>query len=509
MPLGFERLNERTQRPNALINFIKPLPGDTFATAHDFLSRIAAIVLPIMKQNYIAVMSLEEYPANPEFAGRNFNAGEVIQLVLRTRSGAWLPFRSVQMVMVHELAHCKQMNHSKYFWGVRNQYAGELRELWGKGYIGEGMWGRGRPLENVGWVGEGRMAPEEEPRSLCGGTFRSGRGRKRKRAGGKKEGEKLSYAEKQQRRIRRKFGEGGQALGNDEVVRFHLEKGKMGKGKPRVAGSARGRELRAAAALARFDQAKEEQVKEELNEQVKHEQNDSVSETESEAESLDEGQEAIDQNGQRIMDQNGRGMIKVCEDEDQDDINVKREMDEIHEMSDWRSLPPAPTKPTKRNADIQARTTPREHKKESSAQKRPLHKNDARSREAPSEQELSFNTRSGLSPPDMQNKIRQEDDKEQTLTTIKAEVPEGNALNQDDSKDVQSRTNTASVCPVCSLENDATSLTCIACANVLDLQRVPNHWRCQSPACRGSSYVNAGDSGVCGACGASKRDVKG
>jgi hypothetical protein len=35
-----------------------------------------------------------------------------------------------------------------------------------------------------------------------------------------------------------------------------LEKGKTTKGKPRVAGSARGRELRAAAALARFERSK-------------------------------------------------------------------------------------------------------------------------------------------------------------------------------------------------------------------------------------------------------------
>jgi len=38
-----------------------------------------------------------------EFVGRNFNAGEVIQLVLKARgSGHWLPFNYVQMVMMHE-----------------------------------------------------------------------------------------------------------------------------------------------------------------------------------------------------------------------------------------------------------------------------------------------------------------------------------------------------------------------------------------------------------------------
>jgi hypothetical protein len=55
-----------------------------------------------MKEHHLSVMSLEEYEPNPEFVGRNFNAGEVIQLVLKSRSGRWLPFEYVQMVMMHE-----------------------------------------------------------------------------------------------------------------------------------------------------------------------------------------------------------------------------------------------------------------------------------------------------------------------------------------------------------------------------------------------------------------------
>ena len=55
-----------------------------------------------MKSNYLSVRSLEEYEPNREFVGRNFNAGEVIQLVLKSQSGRWLPFNYVQMVMMHE-----------------------------------------------------------------------------------------------------------------------------------------------------------------------------------------------------------------------------------------------------------------------------------------------------------------------------------------------------------------------------------------------------------------------
>ena len=60
-----------------------------------------------MKKHRLAIMSLEEYEYNTEFLGRNFNGGEVIQLVLKSRTGNWLPVRFVQMVMMHELAHCK------------------------------------------------------------------------------------------------------------------------------------------------------------------------------------------------------------------------------------------------------------------------------------------------------------------------------------------------------------------------------------------------------------------
>lgn len=56
-----------------------------------------------MREHHIFVMSLEEYEPNREFVGRNFNAGEVVQLVLKSPStGRWLPFNYVQMVMMHE-----------------------------------------------------------------------------------------------------------------------------------------------------------------------------------------------------------------------------------------------------------------------------------------------------------------------------------------------------------------------------------------------------------------------
>ncbi|KAL8850758.1 MAG: hypothetical protein Q9221_004326 [Calogaya cf. arnoldii] len=367
MPIGIQRLNAHQSHPNDRIIFIKPLPGPTAAFAEDFLSRIAAICKPIMAAAHLSVMTLEEYEPNPEFVGRNFNAGEIIQLVLKApQTGHWLSFRSVQMVMMHELAHCLQMNHGREFWKVRNQFAGELRELWGKGYTGDGFWGRGKTLLSERYEHQGSWEEEVTPERLCGGTFRTRRGRKRKRG---VKSEELSYAERQQRRIEKKFGRNGQQLGGEEETRVKFENGKKPKGKPRVAGSARGRELRAAAAIARFGTQKEEGVeKEEATEA-------SDSDSGSEFEDARPEKDALDLNGSKLLDGKGRGMVKVCEDEDEDDVHVKQEMDELHDLSampiephDEKSRPSAKqqtnlkhktNKPSKNHTtDSDARPTP-------------------------------------------------------------------------------------------------------------------------------------------------------
>lgn len=321
----------------------------------------------------------------------------------------------------------------------------------------------------------------EEPRSLCGGTFRS-RGRKRKRAPGK-EKMRESYAERQQRRIRRKFGEGGVTLGDDEGARMTLEKGKMQSDKPRVAGSKRGRELRAAAALARFDQAKKE-------EQTKLESESSGSETELEDEDEESSdQKAFDVDGQRLLDRQGRGMFKVCEDEDENDVNVKKELDELHDLDDWKSLPPADGQ-----TNVVSEDKPIRLKTESEQDNSESHLDSTREKRLPHDEDVhqkDYST-SDLVSMKLQRsrRVNQSGDK-----AVQQAVEHGNHGNQNGDR---------ITCTVCSLENAPGSLTCMACANVLDLGRLPNHWRCESLACRGGSYVNAGDCGICGACGASK-----
>ncbi|KAI4747224.1 WLM-domain-containing protein [Aureobasidium sp. EXF-12298] len=319
--LGFERINERKKRPNALINFIKPLEGPDKTLAQDFLERVAAICYPIMKQNHIVVMALEEYPPNPDFIGRNFNAGEVIQLVLKApHTNQWLPFKHVQMVMMHELAHCKQMNHSRAFWKVRNAYADELKLLWDKAYTGEGLWGKGQSLITGKYMTNHMPDAADIPASLCGGTFRSSGGRKRRR---KEDAPKITYAERQQRRIAKKFGVNGVALGDDEGIRAKLEAGQKGGKpavKPRVAGSKRGRELRAAAALARFENVKKEPVKTEPK-------TETISDDDYETDS-DYEYSTIE----RTMNPEDGNMVRVCENEDSEDKDAQREFDELREI---------------------------------------------------------------------------------------------------------------------------------------------------------------------------------
>lgn len=444
MPLGFERINARVAQPNINVNFIKPLKGPDEALAKDFLERIAAICSPIMKTNYLAVMSLEEYEPNSEFLGRNFNSGEIIQLVLKSRSGHWLPFRFVQMVMMHELAHCKQMNHSKAFWKVKEQYSEELKLLWSKSYTGEGMWSRGVTLNSGEYMNDRLAAEDSIPEHLCGGTYQSSRRGKRKR----KSKPQLSYKEKQEQRISKKFGTNGVSLGADEDIKVKLEKGKKQAGKPRVAGSNRGRELRAAAALARFEVKKETEV---INDEYIEIESGNASETESDYEAQDpsiktEPNEAIDINGQRMLDIKGHGMVKVCEDEDKGGGDAQRELDELRQIDG--GLNPA--------SSLKKARCPT-------------------------------------------NKLTKDKAKAKDHMPVLLKIEEGQ-------KPSHSKAPAASSpCQICSATNHSGALTCIVCSNVLDCSQSPNHWRCHSDVCKGGAYINSGDCALCGACGSRRK----
>jgi DNA-dependent metalloprotease WSS1 len=155
---------------------------------------------------------------------------------------------------------------------------------------------------------------------VCGGTFSfRSRAKKRKRASGQ---ENLTWKEKRDKRIEKKFGKNGQTLGEDAETRLMLKIGSRGNvgGKPRVAQSKRGRELRAAAALARFGTNKAE---------VDHlkAEDDEGDESEDEYEDVDgEQEDAKDADGRRILDGSGHGVLRVCRAEDGTDIHFKQEM---------------------------------------------------------------------------------------------------------------------------------------------------------------------------------------
>ena len=499
MPLGLQRLNERSQRPNTHINFIKPLasssPQDQ-KIATDFLERIAAQCFPVMKKDYISVMSLEEYPPNPEFLGRNFNAGEVIQLVLTDKAGRWLSFKFVQMVMMHELAHCKQMNHSRYFWQVRNQYADHMKELWAKKYEGEGLWGRGQDLISGGFIHDRTPDSADIPEHLCGGTYRRGRGKKRKRGQDGTDKPKTSYAERQQKRIAKKFGVHGEGkgLGEDEMIRGALEHGgKRHYGKPKVAKSKRGRELRANAALARFEAAKNQQQKSEL---------EYGEDSETESESTDDGYGdglPIFETLERIKDQHGRDLYKVCGDEgEENDDGGQNELDDLRIMgSDGHGEDKVDVVPPECNHDI-SKNTERPHEDsetESEPDDDPAPETVGNRSMFDGKHATNSNANAVGDVPIVEDKKRAPPSESESAITP--------GPRDNDPPAPQSEPN-INACPICSLENEPDSPTCIACSHVLKTSLMPNHWRCKSEACKGSKYVNAGDVGRCGLCGSQR-----
>ncbi|TQV97276.1 WLM domain-containing protein [Cordyceps javanica] len=562
MPVGIQRLNARRTQPNANIVFIKALPGPDSAVAENFLERIAAQCLPIMKEHHLSVVTLEEYEPNREFVGRNFNAGEVIQLVLKSARPPhrWLPFRYVQMVMMHELAHCRQMNHSRAFWAVRDGYAAAMTALWARGYTGEGLWGRGAALATGApppWERNAMTDEEPLPEHLCGGTYRS---RRRRRRGGKrKQPPALSWKEQKERRIARKFGTNGTALGADEAEKVQLEGGKRVAAKPRVAGSARGRELRAAAALARFGKQKveEEAGDDDAPPPVKGDDEggeqggDTASGSDYEGDEDEGGIVAVDRDGKMIKDKDGRAMVKVCEDEDGgggDDPAARNERDELRRVfarpsdvkpdgdggavGDWPRIKDEPPE-TRSDGLLRGASS----SSSLASAPRPLRLHDiphirdavpplpssskdttakttkpraAASRAKPAvTASRGSNTRPAITihrlpvpSPQQQQQQQQQQQRRPPQPQTPAEIDDrttaaGGVV-------VVGTVPTLIPCPLCSLDNDAGALRCAACANVLRPDAVQGSWACRDTGCRETGYVNAGDCGVCGLCGGQK-----
>lgn len=360
------------------------------------------------------------------------------------------------------------MNHSKAFWAVRNQYAEEMRGLWARNFIGEGLWGRGALLSTGEWEKNTVNPGDPLPEHLCGGTYRSRGGRKRK--AGKA---KLSYKEQKERRVLKKFGANGVALGEDAETKKKLEGGKKVAGKPRVAGSARGRELRAAAALARFEvQKKEEDV-------VKEEEGDETDSGEDYEEEEEGGTDAVDSDGRRILDAKGRGMVRVCGDEGVGgDEDAQMEMRELMGIGVKKEAVNYEAEDVDKSLDV-SRTAAKKMQDAKSGERM-----IATSKPTPS-----------VSPNDSQSKVPEK------------KTPISNPKSLSSSSELVDKTipsAPSTTCPTCSFANQEMSATCAMCANVLDPRRVPGTWACTSQTCKGTRYRNAGDNSVCGVCGGRK-----
>ncbi len=394
-----------------------------------------------------------------------------------------------------------------------------MRGLWARGFSGEGLWGRGALL-TTGEFETNTVRPDEAlPEHLCGGMYRS-RGRKRK---AKKPA--ISYQEQKERRILKKFGANGVALGEDAEVKKKLEKGRTVSSKPRVAGSARGRELRAAAALARFDQNKKDKEKEE--EQQKHEDDDDTA-TASEAESdFGDGSEdeydakprpddAVDIDGKRLLDAKGRGMVKICEDEDPGDLDARNELEELRgctkvkvEGGDGRITAPSASSSTQpRKTTTKAPVKVRTENEPRQQQQRLPRLQDIPGRKTTTQNTLdSISKPTTMTPKPTPSKYLSAITTTTATTTTPTTTPTlpnsaANPPPRTDNSTPKPSNQTTTTCPICSFSNDNNlSPTCAMCANVLDLKNMPGAWACGSQTCQLSRYRNATDCGVCGVCG--------
>lgn len=180
------RINDKDTTRNPFINFVTALPGPRHDEALRRLQQLSAMVKPLMQEQGFHVNSLEQYEWNREFAGRCWNNGEVVELVLTSANGEWMPLQYVLYVFCHELAHIKHMNHIPRLHGALTRHLKELAlQKQRQGYYGDGLWSAGRQLEGGGFVGGLGMhqGDEQLPEHVCGGAFsRRSRGKSGQRA---------------------------------------------------------------------------------------------------------------------------------------------------------------------------------------------------------------------------------------------------------------------------------------------------------------------------------------
>ncbi|EJD06465.1 WLM-domain-containing protein [Fomitiporia mediterranea MF3/22] len=259
------RLNERETNPNKHINFITALPAPEIPEpysqedARQLLRALAAQVRPIMKGHGFAVNSFEEYEYNRVFAGRNWNNGETVELVLRRPDGTFVSIPWLLSTLCHELAHIKHMNHGREFQRLWTQLRWEVRALQDKGYFGDGYWSSGTRVSDSVRVGGQGVEDYDLPEYVCGGAqTRSrpkslGRRRMHRRVAGPSNhtGAQVEKRRKPGTRVKAR----GAFKGEGQALNADISDGKArarGTGFRKQAGSKRAREERALAAERRL-----------------------------------------------------------------------------------------------------------------------------------------------------------------------------------------------------------------------------------------------------------------
>lgn len=336
------------------------------------------------------------------------------------------------------------------------------------------------------------------PDNLCGGTYRSAK---------KPEKRKLTYAERQQKRKERLFGQGeGEKMGSNEKLRASLEKGKSKKAvavKPRVAQSQRGRDLRLEAALRR-QQALDAEVSSSSGKKEESASDDSEYETEEEEETVDVG--------------GGNRMVRVgSEGQDEDEWAEFREA--MNTMCSATSLSgnKASTSSAGPSETGRAKAGGGSNSHRAQVRKRKASTDDSATEESDDEIEVLSSAPVKSAKPPVKKQMIDSDKEEEDDTPpppsymikkrgSEKSKPVVKPVEKEESDDddlppplasrpaaasttaaTTSKSNASISCSVCTMENDPDLALCAVCGNVLDTARTPN-WKCTSSACGGTSY---------------------
>jgi DNA-dependent metalloprotease WSS1 len=270
----------------------------------------------------------------------------------------------------------------------------------------------------------------------------------------------------------------GDKVGADDSVRSSLEKGKKNMSAPKIAQSNRGRELRAAAALARF----EKQQQEEKVEGVVGIDDNTGDDTE------------YDEEDDRMVDVGGgRCLIPVSGEEDGEieQDQLRRELLGLVE-----ACGPGITTPlVQYRADLNearvkgGRVIANQKGEKATSENGPV--NGSKEPIYDSLQILSASLGKPESLPTgfsrSPTKFNVSDDP--ILLEPKTQATLLSPIQLSASK---------TICSACTTANDPDAITCMVCANVVAPEKIKNSWRC--PCSKGTQYLNSEDSGVCGIC---------